>query len=226
MSLQVTGKNIAVGESFQHYVEDRLNAAIEKYVGEYLAAHVRAVKERGRFKTSCSVRLRTGLLLESSGEGTDAYASADAAFAHMEKRLRRYKRRLKGHHHGSGAAAHVPQTLVNDFVVDPSGIDDEEITAEPVERTGNAANNPLVVAETERRVQELAVSEAVMQLDLTDDQFLVFRNAANSAINVVYRREDGHIGWIDPSSPVRGSVGEAAPHRDSAGISEPDEGTR
>ena len=103
MSLQVTGMNIDVGESFQGYVGDKLDDTIFKYLGSYLAAHVRVEKERGRFHTHCSVRLVTGLTLVSSGEGTDAYASTNAAFEHLEKRMRRYKRRLKSRHHGAVA---------------------------------------------------------------------------------------------------------------------------
>lgn len=197
MSLQVTGKNIDVGESFQGYVSDRLDSATDKYVGKYLAAHVRVEKERSRFVTNCSVRLRTGLLLEASGTGADAYGSADTAFEHLEKRLRRYKRRLKNRHHGNGAAGPMrPEERVNDFVVDAA---DESFPAGAGEAEGD---HPLVVAETERTIRELAVSEAVMQLDLTEDSFLVFRNAADNQINVVYRRDDGNIGWIDPGSPA------------------------
>ena len=107
MSLQVTGINIDVGESFQGYVGDKFDGAIFKNLGSYLAAHVRVEKERGRFHTNCSVRLVTGLTLECSGEGTDAYASTNAAFEHLEKRMRRYKRRFKSRHHGAVAERHL-----------------------------------------------------------------------------------------------------------------------
>ncbi|MEQ1902519.1 MAG: ribosome-associated translation inhibitor RaiA [Devosia sp.] len=209
MSLQVTGKNIKVGESFQSYVGDKLDDAIDKYLGSYLAAHVRVEKLRGRFISSCSVRMRTGLMLESTGEGTDAYSSADAAFEHMEKRMRRYKRRLKNRHHGAiHDTQEAPATQAGDFVV--SVADDEHDLAESMGasgRKGNGQDNPVVVAETERTIHELPVSEAVMRLDLTDDAFLVFRNGSNGEINVVYRRADGNIGWIDPATPAGISAG-------------------
>src|SRR5262249_1787543 len=159
------GKNIHVGESFQSYVDAKLDDAIHKYIGRYLTAHVRVEKERGRYLTNCSVRLKTGLALESTGEGTDAYASADAAFEHLEKRLRRYKRRLKNRHHGANSDSQdAPAMQVNDFVVELA--DDERDTG-----SDNAPHfdSPLVVAETERTIHELSVSEAVMRLDLTDD---------------------------------------------------------
>jgi ribosomal subunit interface protein len=197
MSLQVTGKNIHVGESFQSYVEDKLEAAIDKYLGRYLAAHVRVEKERGRFQTNCSVRVRTGLVLESSGEGTDAYSSADAAFEHLEKRLRRYKRRLKNHHADTASAAGVPETDIRDAVVELLDQSDDAADAED----DSAGESPLVIAESARKLLKLPVSEAVMRLDLTEQPFLVFRNAASDEINVVYRRVDGNIGWIDAALP-------------------------
>jgi ribosomal subunit interface protein len=106
MSLQVTGKNFEVGEAFQKHVADRIAAVLEKYIGPQLSGHVRVEKERGRFITGCSVRLRTGVVLEATGEGTDAYASAEAAIDRLEKQVRRYKRKLKSHH--SGTASKLP----------------------------------------------------------------------------------------------------------------------
>ena len=197
MSLQVTGKNINVGESFRTYVSDKLEVAIDKYLGKYLAAHVRVEKERGRFLTSCSVRVRTGLMLESSGEGTDAYSSADAAFEHLEKRLRRYKRRLKNRHHGGSAdEIEAPGVEVNDFVV---SLNDRQSTPGDANKKSND-DSPLIVAESARTLLDLPVSEAVMRLDLTEEVFLVFRNAGSGAVNVVYRRSDGNIGWIDTAA--------------------------
>lgn len=99
MTLQVTGKNVDVGEAFQGFVSDTLAGVLDKYDRRHLAAHVRVEKERGRFRTGCSVILKTGQVLESFGEGPDAYSSAGAALERLEKRLRRYKRRLKSRHH-------------------------------------------------------------------------------------------------------------------------------
>lgn len=197
MSLQVTGKNINVGETFRSYVADKLDAAIEKYLGKFVAAHVRVEKERGRFLTSCSVRVRTGLMLESSGEGTDAYSSADAAFEHLEKRLRRYKRRLKNRHHGDVAnGAEASGIEVNDFVVELS---DKDEGAGNKSKKGSQ-DSPLIIAESARTLLSVPVSEAVMRLDLTEEPFLVFRNAGSCEVNVVYRRTDGNIGWIDAAT--------------------------
>ena len=187
MKIQITGKNIDAGGSFQAFATERLESILEKYVGRELSGHVRIEKEKHNFRTQCSVSLSSGLELQSRGEATDAYASADVAFERLEKRLRRYKRRLKDHHHGARPAQE-PAGSVTDYVVQAG----EDIGDEAVEPS------PVIVAETRREIHELSVSEAVMQLDLSHEPVLVFHNAAHGRINIVYQREDGNIGWIDP----------------------------
>lgn len=187
MTLQVTGKNVEAGDAFKEYITDKLSDSLEKYIGPEISGHIRLEKERGRFRTDCSIRLKTGLLLESHGEAADAYASADAAVERMDKRLRRYKRRLKSHHNGRGKpGAEFPTP---DYTV---RADEEEADA-----AAPLSEQPVIIAEAERSIRELPVSEAVMQLDLTERSFFVFRNAAHGGLNIVYRRSDGHIGWID-----------------------------
>jgi len=190
MTIQVTGKNIDAGEAFQSYAVEKVNSVLEKYIGPEIAGHVRLEKERGRFHTSCTIRLKTGLTLEAHGEGVDAYASADAAVEHLDKRVRRYKRRLKSHNNGAEARGMAPETTATIRVFQVGG-------EEPDEAKGDA---PVIIAESEQTVREVPVAEAVMQLDLNQAGFLVFRNAAHGGINVVYRRSDGNIGWIDPKS--------------------------
>jgi ribosomal subunit interface protein len=194
MTIQVTGKNVGAGEAFQGYVTDKISVVLDKYIGPELFGHVRVEKAKTGFRTSCSLRLKTGLLLEAHGDGADAYASADAALEHLEKRVRRYKRRLKSHHHGDVSAAR--ETATNKYVVQVDHDEAVDNSAEHAEKTTDTA--PVIVAETEGAMKELSVSEAVMQLDLTDDAFLLFRNASHGRINVVHRRADGHVGWIDP----------------------------
>lgn len=189
MTLQVTGKNVEAGDAFKIYITDKLGDSLEKYIGPEISGHVRLEKERGRFRTDCSIRLKTGLLLESHGEGADAYASADAAVERMDKRLRRYKRRLKSHHNGHARDQIAPKLAVNDYTV-RADEDDHDVNEA-------LSEHPVIIAEAEREIKKLPVSEAVMQLDLTDRSFFVFRNAAHGGLNVVYRRADGHIGWID-----------------------------
>ncbi len=190
MSLQVTGKNVEAGGAFQEYITEKIANVLGKYIGPEIGGHVRLEKERTGFRTDCSIRLKTGLLLETHGAGDDAYASADAAVDRLEKRVRRYKRRLKNHHNPRGAQELGAAVPVRDLVVE-------------VDQSGEAEkalqDHPVIIAEHQRDLCELSVSEAVMRLDLTDNAFLMFRNAGNGNINVVYRRQDGNIGWIDPS---------------------------
>lgn len=187
MSMQFTGKNIDAGAAIQHYIEEKLSAVLDKYIGREVDGHIRLEKERNQFRTNCSIRMPSGLLLEARGDGGDAYSSADAALERLEKRVRRHKRRLKNHHSGRSDGNAMDRAARNYTVqVDDDGERNE------------TEDNPVIIAETELKIREIPVSEAVMQLDLTEFPFLVFRNAAHGALNVVYRRQDGHIGWIDP----------------------------
>lgn len=185
MTIQFTGKNVDPGESFKNYVSEKLGNSLGKYIGDDITGHIRLEKERSQFRTDCSIRLKSGLLLEARGDAADAYASADAAVEHLEKRVRRHRRRLKSHHAPRGLALN--EVAARDYTV-RAETDDESI----------GDHHPLIVAESERGIPELPVSEAVMQLDLTESSFLVFKNAGNGGLNIVYRRPDGHIGWIDP----------------------------
>ena len=192
MTIQVTGKNIDIGESLRQYVVEKITIAIEKYVETEISGHIRIEKERNHFVTNCSTHLKSGLALQSHGEAHDAYGSVDAAIERLEKRLRRYKRRLVDRHQLGAPRGNVDQaTVATDYV----------LRAEDGTDGGEAPDDhtPLIVAETATTIRELSVSDAVMQMDLADAPVLVFRNAGHGRINVVYRRKDGNIGWIDPS---------------------------
>jgi len=196
MTTRITAKNIDIGASLRAYVDDRIQELSEKYMGTPLSGHVTIEKVRNNFVTACNIQLRTGLVLQASGEAGDAYASSEAAFEKLEKRVRRYKRRLKDHHHhGSGSKS--LDLNATDYVVRSTDEDsaDESPQNDP----------PLIVAETRMTVREIAVSEAVMQLELADAPIVVFRNAGHGRLNVVYRRDDGHVGWIDPAEPASSS---------------------
>lgn len=193
MTLQVTGKNVDAGDAYKTYITEKIATVLEKYIGPEIGGHVRLEKERALFRTDCSIRLRTGLLVESHGTGADAYASADAAVEHLEKRVRRYKRRLKDHHqHRQNGAALPAEVPARDYVL--------QVTDDEADEKQKPDQHPIIVAETERGIRELTVGEAVMHLDLGESQFLIFRNAGNGGINVVYRRPDGNVGWVDPST--------------------------
>ncbi len=190
MTIQVTGKNMETGDAFQTYVTDKARAVLDKYIGPEISGHIRIEKIRGQFKTNCSMRLKTGLMLEAQGTAGDPHASADVAMERLEKRVRRYKRRLKDHHHGN-SQFETSFSSAGDYVVQ---MDDEVI-----ENTAETSE-PVIIAEAVREVRQYSVSQAVMQLDLTEQPFLVFRNAGTGTIDIVYRRDDGHVGWINPEA--------------------------
>jgi ribosomal subunit interface protein len=190
MTIKVTGKNVDAGDAFTSYVSEKISTVLGKYIGTSISGHVRLEKERSQFRTACSLRLGSGLVLEANGDGSDAYSSADAAVEHLETRVRRHKRRLKSHHAPRNGAAG-RDIAATDYTV-RVGHDEEEGQADSA--------TPIIVAETVRGISEMPVSEAVMQLDVTESTFLLFRNASHGELNIVYRRADGNIGWIDPKS--------------------------
>lgn len=198
MTIKVTGKNIDLGESLREYALNRVDTALDKYSGRSLSGQISVEKNHDGFLTQCAIHLASGLDVQSAGVGADAYGSVDSAMERLEKRLRRYKRRLKSHGQGVDGPAQLYESAGIDYVIDAekaAGDESEEGAA------------PAVIAEKPARVRAMSVSDAVMQMDLADQAFLVFRNASHGGINVVYRRPDGNIGWIDPS----GAVSDAKP---------------
>jgi ribosomal subunit interface protein len=195
MTIKVTGKNIDLGESLRAYALNRVDTALGKFSGRSLSGQISLEKNHDGFFTQCSIHLSSGLDVQSTGNGVDAYGSVDSALERLEKRLRRYKRRLKSHGQGADGAAQLYDGAGIDYVID----------AEQAGDAGSGEGAPAVIAETPARVRAMSVSDAVMQMDLADQTFLVFRNASHGGINVVYRRPDGNIGWIDPSGIVAGA---------------------
>ncbi|HZO48081.1 MAG TPA: ribosome-associated translation inhibitor RaiA [Xanthobacteraceae bacterium] len=195
MPFRVSGKNISIGEALRGRVNQRIAEATAKYFDGGYSGHVTIAKDGFGFRTDCVIHLDSGIVLEADAMAGDAYSSADQAAERIEKRLRRYKRRLKGHQAGgraNGAAAHANDQndmAAQSYVIAAPGEDtDEEITE----------FNPVIIAESTTALKRLSVSDAVMELDLTGTAVVVFRHAGHGRVNLVYRRADGHIGWIDP----------------------------
>ena len=187
MTIKVSGKNLDIGDSLRAQVESRVQAAIGKYFDGSGAGHVIVSRDGTGFRTDCIVKLNTGTVLESSGVAADAYASFDQSALRIEKRLRRYKRRLKGRLGDSQGTPADGAEIAYTIIEAP---DEEEV------ETGEF--HPVVVAETTKRLDRLTVGDAVIELDITGAPVLVFRHAGNGRVNVVYRRNDGTIGWVDP----------------------------
>ncbi|CAN5247909.1 ribosome-associated translation inhibitor RaiA [soil metagenome] len=188
MQVKITGKNLDIGNSLRTHVENRLLGIAEKYFGGSVSSHVTVEKQKSNFTSDCTLHLATGLVLQARGSGAEALPCFDQAAGNLEKQLRRYKRRLKDHH--TSRAQPVRQFEATNYVIASPG--HTEDTEEPEDL------NPVIVAESSSNVPELSVGEAVMQLDISDDSFLMFRNVRDGGINVIYRRPDGNIGWIDP----------------------------
>jgi ribosomal subunit interface protein len=191
MQVQITGKHVELGDALRTRIADELTSSIGKYFDRGGGADVVVLREGHSFKVDCAVTLASGQQLTTHGLGGDAHVAFDAAIAKMDKRIRRYKRRLKDH--SQAAQAKQAETAAY-FVLQPTDFEEEEDEDTLVE----GFPEPMVIAETEKPIRSMTVSMAVMELDLTESQTIVFRNAAHGGLSVVYRRPDGNIGWVDP----------------------------
>ena len=194
MTLRISGKSISVGEALRDRVNERTDEVLRKYFDGNYSGHITLSKDGSGFRTDCSLHLDSGVTLEAESNATDAYASADAALLMIEKRLRRYKSRLKDRsarkaHAAAAALAEIgaPALDAPSYVIEAPA-EDDEITG----------YNPVIIAEATTSLKRLSVSEAVMELDLTGAACLVFQHGSSGRMNIIYRRSDGHIGWVDP----------------------------
>jgi ribosomal subunit interface protein len=187
MRIQVTGKHIDIGDALRGHVEDRLADAVGKYFDRPVEAVVIFSRDRHEFVADSSVHLPTGLSVQAKARADEIYAAFDGAIGRMEKQLRRYKRRLRDHHRDRGP---IESAEAQSYIIAGEQADSE--AEEP------ATLQPVIVAEVEMRVPSLSVGEAVMHMELAGAPLLVFRNDAHGGVNVVYLRDDGNIGWIDP----------------------------
>lgn len=193
MQIKIAGKQMELGEALQERISAGLEAAVAKYFDRTGDAHVTVSKEGHQVEVDCNVHLPSGIILQSTGVAEDSYAALEQALDKMEKRVRRYKRRLKDHHKPDRSP--LPGEPALSFVLQPN----EEPGDEDEPAADGASDAPLTVAETEAVIRTMTVSEAVMQLELGEAPALMFRNAATGDHNMVYRRPDGHIGWVDPA---------------------------
>jgi ribosomal subunit interface protein len=189
MRYQITGKQIDIGEALQTHVKDSLGEVIGKYAGRPTDASVVFSKSGHEFVCEATVHLSTGLTAQAKAHAHEIYACFDGCAEKMDKQLRRYKRRLKDHH--IDRATPVELLDASSYILSSS---DEPEDSEP------DSLQPMIIAEMETKIPSLSVGEAVMQMELAGAPVLVFRNEKqNAGVNIVYRREDGNIGWIDPN---------------------------
>jgi len=192
MRIQVAGRQMDVGAALRTRIESELVSGVSKYFNRATDAVVTVGKNGGGtgVEVDCTVHLPSGISLQAEGHGGDAHTAFGDAMDKLEKRVRRYKRRLRNHH--ADHKSPLPAEDASAYVLAP--LEDEDEADAGV----SAGAAPLVIAESTVAVRTMTVSMAVMQLDLSKDPALLFRNAANGGLSVVYRRADGNIGWIDP----------------------------
>ena len=194
MTLRVSGKSISVGEALRGRVSERTEEVLRKYFDGNYSGHIILSKDGFGFRTDCALHLDSGITLEADSNATDAYASADQALVMIEKRLRRYKSRLKDRSARKAYAASAAMAEMEAPTLDaPSYViealaDDDDVTA----------YNPVIIAEATTSLKRLSVSEAVMELDLTGAACIVFQHGSSGRVNIIYRRPDGNVGWVDP----------------------------
>ena len=203
MTLRVSGKSISVGESLRDRVIERTEEVLRKYFDGNYSGHITLGKDGFGFRTDCALHLDSGITLEADAMAADAYASADQALLLIEKRLRRYKSRLKDRSARKAHAASAALSELNgmgldapSYVIEAPSHDEDDETTE---------FNPVIIAEATTSLKRFSVSEAVMELDLTGAPVMVFQHGSSGRVNVIYRRADGNVGWVDPPATSDGA---------------------
>jgi len=189
MQIQIVSKGIDVSPALRERISGRLDEMMDKYIHRDGEAQVSVSREGTGFRTLCSVHLPSGASMEGKGQAQDAYAASDEALVHLEKRLRRYKRRLKDH------SQQAKSKNVSMFIL-------ENPVADDLEDDGAADgqdSEPMVIAQKAGKIRTLTPGMAALELGLADTGVVMFYNAKHGGLNVVFKRPDGHIGWMDPS---------------------------
>ncbi|MEM8798768.1 MAG: ribosome-associated translation inhibitor RaiA [Pseudomonadota bacterium] len=198
MEIRITGRHVELGDSLRQHIEARLLQAVDKYFSRAISSLVTFGKEGHNFHAECSIHVNQGVTLQAEGTAGDAYAAFDVAAEKAEKQLRRYKRRLKNHH-----------STTNDLTLAQAGAyilapeadgDDSQTPSQGTSSVDTPAQDPIIIAETKTMIPTVSVGDAVMLMDLADAPAFMFRNSKSEELNVVYRRPDGNIGWIDPAA--------------------------
>jgi ribosomal subunit interface protein len=187
MRYQISGRQIDVGEALKTHVTSELGETVEKYAHRPTEAVVIFGRNAHEFVCEATIHLSTGLTAQAKGHAAEIYAAFESCREKMDKQLRRYKRRLRDHHDRRARPVEYDAGSAYILATSEEGEDSEPESLQPV-----------VIAEMETRVPELSVGEAVMQMEIGGQRLLVFRNEGHGGVNVIYRRDDGNIGWIDP----------------------------
>ena len=189
MRYQISGKQIDIGEALQTHVKAELGEIVDKYAQRPTDANVVFSKAGHEHICEATIHLSTGLNAQARGHASEIYAAFESCREKMDKQMRRYKRRLRNHH--TTRTEPVEFDMGASYILAPT---------EETEEGDQAGLQPVIIAEMETKIPSISVGEAVMQLELAAQKFLVFRNERDGGVNVVYVREDGNIGWIDPTN--------------------------
>ena len=189
MTLRVSGKNMDVGDALRTRAEGHFDTVVKKYFDGGYTGHLTLEPEGSGFNALCMVHLDSGAVLQASAYGGDAISAYEMLSDTIEKRLRRYKRRLKSHRRGVNGSGDEETLEAQSYVL--AGPEDSDEWEEDY--------SPPVIAETTSNLRTMTVGEAVMELDMEQLDVVVFRHAGHGGVNVVYRRADGNIGWVDPA---------------------------
>lgn len=195
MHITVAGKQVETGEALKTHVRDSLDTITRKYFDHALEANVTFHKNRAFFTCDINMKAGRGLLMRAEGEGADAHRAFEVAAEHLAKRLRRYRRRVNEHARSAAPERDAEAEAATSYVLQQ---EDEETEVVANGAAAEGADHGAIIAEHPERIERLTVGEAVMRMDLAHVPVLMFRNSASGALNVVYRRADGHVGWIDP----------------------------
>ncbi|MEI7606747.1 MAG: ribosome-associated translation inhibitor RaiA [Rhodospirillaceae bacterium] len=203
MHLSVKGKQLDVGDALRSHVAENLNAVVGKYFGRPIEANVVFSRDAHLFKADISVHVGRGILVQTIGEADEPYPAFDTACDKIAKRLRRYKERLKNHHTSAEGAPEPVQAKKYILQAEPEDHHDGH-------HDGHAAaaadgHKPVVIAEMTTPIETLTTGEAVMRMELADLPAMMFRNSAHGGLNMVYRRADGNVGWVDPKGSGNGT---------------------
>ncbi len=188
MQLSVKGKQLSVGDALRTHVDESLSRILDKYFGDAIEAGVTFSREGHSYRAVVTAHVGRGIQLQAQGEAAEPYPAFDTAADHLAKRLRRYKRRLRNHHKDVRPQAESLPAQQYILAAD-SEAEESDVIVDDL---------PVVVAEMATEIPSLTVSEAVMRMDLAELPAMLFRNVSHSGLNMVYRRQDGNIGWIDP----------------------------
>ena len=187
MDIRISGHQMATGAALQEHAADRLGAIVDKYFDRALSSHVTFGKApAGAFTCDIVTHVMQGLILKAQGSAQDAHVALDDAAAKIEKQLRRYKRRLTDRHEAANHSRAEEEAAYTIFAVEDD--DEQEVIADA----------PLVIAETRVDIPTATVADAVMMMDLRNTTALFFKNAGTQRHNMVYRRAEGSIGWVEP----------------------------